>query len=117
MTIVRTLDVAGDFTFGRGKNNYLSDADAVAQSISTRLKSFVGDCFFALSDGIDWFNLLGSKDLIELKLAISTTILNTDDVTKIIELNFLLDDSRELSVQYIVDTNFGQVTGDLVQGV
>lgn len=105
--IVRALNpTTGDWTFGQGKNNYLSGVPAIEQSIKTRLSSFLGDCFFATTAGIDWFNLLGSKQILQLRLAIATTILNTDNVSGIVELKVTLDLLRELKVQYTVTTNF-----------
>ena len=49
---VRALDESGDWTFGKGENNYYSANDAIAQNIKTRLYSFLGDCFFDLSANI-----------------------------------------------------------------
>lgn len=108
MSIVRALDVNGDWTFGKGRNNYLSGLDAVSQDISTRLKSFLGDCFFDLSAGIDWFNLLGSKEQLKLNLAVTAVILNTQDVLSINQLSITLDERRKLTIVYDVFTN---VTG------
>lgn len=102
--IVRALDVNHDWTFGKGKNNYLSANKAIAQSIDTRLYSFLGDCFFDTTAGIDWFNLLGGKDLTALKLAISATILNTENVTGLIELSVNLDNNRRITISYSVST-------------
>lgn len=108
--IVRALNpVTGDWTFGQGKNNYLSSVPAIQQSIKTRLSSFLGDCFFATDSGIDWFNLLGTKQILQLRLAIATTILNTPNVSGIIELLVTLDAVRELTVQYTVTTNFSDI--------
>jgi len=110
--IVRALDIDGDWTFGQGKNNYLSGQLAVAQSIKTRLSSFLGDCFFDTAAGIDWFNLLGSKRVLELRLAIASTILNTDNVASLVELSVNLDQNRLLTTQYTVTTNFADLTGE-----
>jgi hypothetical protein len=113
----RTIDGLHDWTFGNGKNNYKVNSDAVAQLIGTRLRSFLGDCFFDLGAGIDWFNLLGSKKLIELRLAISATILNTPDVTGIVELSTNLDNNRRMTIQYSVNTIYGKAAGVVSAGV
>ena len=113
--IVRALDSVGDWTFGKGQNDYKSNIDAVTQNISTRLKSFLGDCFFATTAGIDWFNFLGGKDQIALNLAINATILNTTNVTGILQTSINLDEvTRVFSVAYNAQTSFGPV-GDLFQ--
>lgn len=102
--IVRTLDSDHDWTFGRGKNNYLSANKAVAQSINTRLNSFLNDCFFDINAGLDWFNLIGSKNKLALELAISNEILNTENVIALLELSTNLDNNREITISYSVTT-------------
>ena len=106
---VRALDLSGDWTFGQGSNNYLQNNAAIVQDIATRLRSVLGDCFFALSDGIDWFNLLGSFNLLGLSAAVRTTILNTQNVTKLIAVNVNLDDnSRKVTMNYTVETIYSR---------
>ena len=104
--IVRALDVNNDWQFGKGRNDYKKDIAAVAQNIKTRLQSFLGDCFFDLGAGIDWFNLLGSKNRYALNLAVRTNILNTNYVTGISELTAQLETDRKLTLQYSVKTVF-----------
>lgn len=107
---VRAIDSLGDWTFGKGANDYKVNLNAVAQDIKTRLNSFLGDCFFKRTAGIDWFNLLGGKDLIALNLAINATILNTANVTGLLQTSANLDHvTRIYSVTYIVQTSFGVV--------
>lgn len=109
---VRALDDLHDWTFGKGRNNYKRDVKAVAQNIDTRLNSFLGDCFFDQSAGLDWFNLLGAKDLIALNLAISAVILKTIDVTGLIQLDSDLNaTTRRFTVRYVVQTSYSTQTG------
>jgi hypothetical protein len=111
---VRGLSPTNDWLFGKGRNDYLVDRRAVAQNIKTRLRSFLGDCFFDLSAGIDWFNLLGSKRQLELRLAISATILNTEGVQTLVELNFSTSvQNRIFLIQYEVDTIYGRIQGNI----
>lgn len=105
--IVRALSEGGDWTFGKGIEDYKSGIDAVAQNIQTRLSSFLGDCFFAVNDGIDWFNLLGSKNQVGLNLAVSGTILSTASVTGVLQLSLTLNAARRITVQYNAQTTFG----------
>ncbi len=105
---VRTLDVSHDWLFGKGQNDYLRDNKAIAQNINTRLNAFLGDCFFDLASGIDWFNLLGAKDQTALSLAISATILNTEGVTGILQLSIFLDVARNLTVKYDAQTVYSR---------
>lgn len=110
MSIVRAIDADNDWTFGAGANNYKTGLDALAQNLKTRLQSFLGDCFFDLQAGIDWFNLLGAKDQTKLLLDISAVILNTDNVNTLVQLSANLDSSRKLTVTYSVTTNIAPPT-------
>lgn len=108
--IVRSIDNNNDWLFGRSKQDYKRDRDAVAQRIKTRLQSFLGDCFFDLEAGIDWFNLLGSKEVVRLTLNIQAIILNTPNVIRLNQIDFDLSATRELNLQYEVLTIYGVVT-------
>ncbi len=107
--IVRALDADGDWLFGKGKNDYKSQLDAVAQSVSTRVKSFLGDCFFAMDQGIDWFNLLGTKQVVQLALSVSSTVLNTENVDSILDFQSSLSEDRDLTLSYKVKAFFGTI--------
>ena len=107
---VRALDGTHDWTFGKGRNNYLRDNAAVAQNIDTRLNSFLGDCLFDSGAGIDWFNLLGNKNRLALNLAVSAVILNTAYVSGILQLSINLDSARNLTITYRVQTVFSRIS-------
>lgn len=115
--MVRALDVNGDWEFGKGKNSYKRNAKAVSQNVGTRLKSFLGDCFFALDAGIDWFNLLGGKDSRAITLAVSSVILNTLEVESIIALSVNLSQTRVITLTYEVETVYGRTAGFIEQNV
>lgn len=104
MASVRALDSNHDWTYGAGRGNYLAANSAIAQNINTRLSSFLGNCFFDLGAGIDWFNLLGAKDQTALQLAISSVILNTSQVTGLLQFSTSLSVKRVFSVSYTVQT-------------
>ncbi len=105
MTRIRAIDGDHDWLFGKGQNDYVTRTNAVVQNINTRLSSFLGDCFFDLGAGIDWFTFLGSKNQLGLNLAINATILNTANVTGMLQLSINLDPiTRRLTVVYQVQT-------------
>lgn len=104
---VRSIDIDSDWLFGKGRNDYKRDLKATMQNLQTRLSSFLGDCFFDLEAGIDWLNLLGAKDQLPLELAISSVILNTQDVTGLLLLNVSRDSARNLTLTYRVQTSYG----------
>lgn len=115
LRIVRALDQNHDWTFGESLNNYLQGNLAIAQTIDTRLSSVLGNCFFDLQTGIDWFNLLGSiESQVALNLAISTIILNTEGVTGILQLSIDLSTSRNFSVSYKVQTIYSTVQSNFI---
>lgn len=109
--ICRALDGQGDWTFGAGLSNYVTNLAEVSQDISMNLKSFLGDCFFATNSGVDWLNLLGGKDLVSLNLAINAAILNTTGVTGLLQTSLNLTANRVLTVQYTVTTVYSVLTG------
>ncbi len=115
--IVRGVDSNNDWLFGKGKSDYKYNLNALAQNIKTRLQSFLGDCFFAQSEGIDWWNLLGSKKLLDLRLAISSVLLNTDGVTGLIEVSVSLNRDRCVKITYAVSTVYGEMKRSIDMGV
>jgi hypothetical protein len=104
---VRAIDGTHDWLFGKGQNDYLQGRKACVQNINTRLYEFLGDCFFNNAAGINWFELLGSKDQVTLNLAVSAVILNTQDVTGINEINAALSSARDFRIEYEVATSYG----------
>lgn len=114
--IVRALNQSGAWQYGKGKNDYIKDQKALAQMLKTRLKSFLGDCFFALSDGIDWFNLNGSKDVLALRLAVASTILNTEGITALLDLSFnLSENTRVATITCSVETVYGRLNNLVIE--
>jgi len=51
---VSGLDSNRDWRFGKGRAVYKRNADAIAQNILTRLRSFLGDWYLDTEIGIDW---------------------------------------------------------------
>lgn len=58
----RTFDGNSDWRFGRGQNDYATDSNAIAYDLKSKILSWYGDCFFAMEEGLDWKNILGSKN-------------------------------------------------------
>lgn len=114
--IVRQVDINGDWTFGQGRNNYLRANAAVVQNVATRLRSFLGDCFFDLTAGIDWFNLLGGGDQLALSLAVSAVILNTDGITQLTQLSISTDPTtRAVTITYAAVSVYSAIQPQTVQ--
>jgi hypothetical protein len=111
----RAIDVNGDWVFGTGANAYVTGKAEVAQNIQTRLLSFLGDCFFDTTAGIDWFNLLGGKNQVTLQLAVAAVILNTANVTGGLQLSVTYNEqTRNLGIVYQVQTTYSQLSDSFV---
>lgn len=112
MTVRALEDITNDWTFGTGTNAYKQGNLAVAQQIQCALNSFLGDCFFDVNFGVNWFNLLGTKNQDALNLAISTAILNVQGVTGIKRILVTLNPrTRGFVLQYKVQTIYSVLTG------
>jgi len=106
--IFRNLDINHDFTFGRGKQDYLTENTAIMKNIETTLKTFYSECFFNTGFGIAWFSLLGQKNTDLLLLSLKTAILNCENVTKIGDVLFHLNAERVATISYSVSTIYSQ---------
>lgn len=107
---VRALDADDDWSFGKGNQNYLKDADALAQSVKTRLRQWRNNCFFAMDEGVDYANELDIGTQLALDQDIKRTILQTSGVLRISEYTSTLDTTtRELAIEAHLDTIYGNI--------
>lgn len=105
----RALTSQGDWQLGTGVQSYFTDEDAIAADIGTALKVFLGECFFALNAGVDWWNLIGSKDEQGIILQCRTVISQREGVARINSVTASLErGQRRLTVSYDVDTIYSQ---------
>ncbi len=105
----RSLDKDNDWSFGAGLQSYWLDEDAITGDIKTALKVFLGETFFALDFGVDWWNLLGARKgaAENIILQCRQIIAGREGVTKINRVEAILDrGTRRLSVTFNVDTVF-----------
>lgn len=112
--MIRNLDVNHDWIFGAGIYNYLRGNEEIALNLKTRVLSFLGDCFFATDEGIDWFNLLDYRYQERLELALSNVIKNTPGVTAINSVEFLTGQDRKVTINYDIQTQFSKSYTDSV---
>ena len=107
---IRNLDANGDWTFGQGLSNYISGNAGIGLNISTRIKSWVNDCFFAMNAGVDWKTRLGSKNQQSLLEAdLKRIILSSFGVTGITAFSVSVDvKTRAFTVNYTINTIFSQ---------
>ena len=97
---VRSITDAGDWTFGRGKANYVSGSREINQRVVTRLRSFKNDWYLDTNTGVDWLNLLGAYGS-EKKIlrAIERTVMNTPGVISIENLEIKSKENRSLALE------------------
>jgi hypothetical protein len=61
MTRVSAIDSDNDWTFGKGRANYITESEMVRQNVLTRIKSFTDDWFLDTDAHIDWFTINGNR--------------------------------------------------------
>lgn len=100
----RNLDGNHDWTFGIGKNNYVDGDLEILLDAKTRVLSFLGDCFFAPSAGIDWWNLLEYNKQAQAENAVMATVAQTEGVIEVSDTDSTLNARRELTLSYGIKT-------------
>ncbi len=111
---VRKLDENGDITT-RGET-WAYDKEAVAQTVSTRLKLFLGEYFRDITDGVPWFEkedgsegILGKGySLVQVEAILRNRITRTEGVLKLLRFSLDYDENtRKMSVGAAVLTTYG----------
>lgn len=111
----RNLSGNGDWVFGSGKNSYVTENLEIGVNIQTRVLSFLGDCFFATEEGIDWFNLLEMGKQEQLENSVQETIKNTPGVTAINSVDVVMGANRKITITYDVQTIYSEsYTGEII---
>lgn len=97
---VRRLDENHDWTFGKGRNNYAQESEAIRQCVMTRLLSLYGDWFQNPDAGVRWFDYLAKNpSLRSLEVELKGVVLNTEGVAELVEFALSLNsDTRKLTV-------------------
>lgn len=106
---VRRLDESGDL-ITRGKM-FLTEQEAIAQTIVTRLKLFLGEYFRDITDGTPWFQqILGKfENLNAVEALLRNRIARTQGVVRLLSFNLDYDiNTRTLSVSSTVLTVYGE---------
>lgn len=114
--IIRALDGDHDWLFGKGKQSYLYQNNAIAENIQTRLLEFLNDCFFNLQAGIDWIRLLSQKNTRnEIVLSVRSVILKSEGVVQVVSLDANVLTNRELTLSFTIDTIYTRQFSQTVQ--
>ena len=106
---VRRLDESGDLVT-RGRM-FDTGREAIAQTIVTRLKLFLGEYFREVTDGTPWFQqILGKgENLNAIEAILRNRIARSPGVVRLLSFALQFDlDARTLSVQSQVLTTYGE---------
>ena len=104
----RNLDANDDWTFGNNLGSYVTEQKEIIINLKTRILSFLGDCFFATDEGIDWWNLLDYRYRDRLENAVSEVVKNTPGVTAINSIDVLVGANRKIRIAYDIQTIYSQ---------
>ena len=110
----RRLTATGDYVFGQGSLDYLSDTDAAAQAVKTKLKLLLGEWWENTGDGLPLFQqtLLqrATADGIQtVDLLIKQRILEVSEVTNVQIIDSTVKD-RQYQADVIIETIYGDIT-------
>lgn len=109
---VRRIDPNTGGIVTRGQH-FTSGISEIAQTVSTRLRLFLGEYFRDVNEGTPWFEVILGKSASDTarEAAIKRRILQTDGVKQILQFNASFDpDTRNYSITVIVLTVYGQIT-------
>ena len=108
----RGITAANDWTFGQGRNSYFTKEQAIAADIKTSLLFFLNDCWFSMTTGIDWWNLLASKGEVakqNILLQARLAIIQREGVVRINSVEAVTDSAqRRLTIKFNVDTIYSR---------
>lgn len=107
----RKLDTDGDMTFGNSAADFHRNTpECVAQSVSTRLRMWVGQWYLDIEDGTPYIGaVLGHYGRATAEFAIRERILDTEGVRGIISFDTAFSpDDRTLRIEATIDTIFGE---------
>lgn len=104
---VRAIDSTGDWTFGKGRANYLTGSKEINQRVVTRLRSFTDDWFLDVNAGLPWFDLLGSRNAEKRLLRqIEKTIAETPGIVTVDSIELT---SRDLNRGVTIELSYTDV--------
>lgn len=103
--IIRKLDGSHDWMFGKGLANYAFNEDAISENIQTRIFSWLGDCFFAPDDGVDWKSRLEIGQQVNLTNEIKVLIQQSEGVVGVNSVVLTFNGRTRLgTIVYNIDT-------------
>lgn len=115
--IFRQLDNQHDWLFGKGTSDYLTGDAAIRLNIKTRLLSWVGDCFFALQEGIDWKGRLDVGQQKALTEEVKSSLLRSFGVVGVNTVSVAFQTGTRLfTITYDIQTIYSPSFQSFIQG-
>lgn len=114
---VRLLDENGDIA--TSGTQFTSGANEVAQTVSTRLRLFLGEYFRDVTEGTPWYeSILGKNGTLASKEAVlKSRIIRTEGVTQLLEFTTDFDiDTRVYMPEAVILTDYGSTTVSVKNG-
>ena len=109
----RKLTSTGDYTFGKGLGNLLSNSsETVAQAVQTALALIQGEWFINTFAGVPYgTRVFGAGTKARYDLVLQSAILDVPGVSRIVNYSSSVDArTRRASVSCTVDTIYGTTT-------
>jgi len=107
---------SGDYSFGNGMSNFVTDLNAVVQAIYTRIYLLYGEWWEDTENGMPlWQKIMGAsgspQHIAAVDLIVQTRISETTGVTSIVNYSSTWDSSvRKYTFTCTVNTDYGTAT-------
>lgn len=105
---------ARDWTLGSGQQDFLTGVKAISLATEMALQIFLGEVFWDLNAGVDWWNLCGSigaeKAKAQIVLQCRKVILGVSGVESINSVEAIVN-NRQLTITFNIETTYGTARG------
>lgn len=108
---VRALDSNWDWKWGRSRQDYADESLGVAYDVKQKILCWYRDCFFDMTTGIDYKNLLGAKGTkSEIDNSVKKIIITNPDIT---EMTYF--ESSVTNRKYTATIRFKTIYGETIE--
>jgi len=105
------LTNTGDLDITGGTFTVVEDANAIKEQLTIRLNEFTNDWFLDLNEGVEYFEeVFGVREITDtVEDQFKLTILDTQGVTGLLSIDFDLQSDRDLAIEFVASTIFGDI--------
>jgi len=104
----------GDMKVADGDLVLVTHVDAMALNLENRLRLLLSEWFLSPDSGVDWLDMLQSKpvDTDRVEEVLTLELAKEEKVMDVVQMRATFDNqSRELSVSFVVETTEGTTSG------